>query len=456
MNSLIKFLVLFLTIQAFGQKPNFKIKYSEQLAVFVFLENLSDYYPENVFKSEFEKSKYNVEKYKKLISKFDELSIHYSFRFEDFPFGSKKNMQTVDVVKKNLIETDNINDFKIRTVGLIPVKTLTDLGECISEFTPIYNELIYNPNKEKFEKQLDEIKKYAIENLIENYFKTGLVFYNSSWDNSIPFEAAFYPLPNSKGFTASAFCNNFVSAIQTDLKSHKDLFSVMMHETYHIIYDEQSLEVKKEIDTYFKQNKSKCSNYAYQLMNEVLATVLGNGYVYEKLDGKIDVADWYNNKYINLMAKQIYPLAKEYISQNKPIDKNFIDQYIQIYEANFPNWINELDNIMTYRYVITENQKDFNIISKLLRYRSRTEYADEITESSIEKMQNTPLTKMVIISKDNKEKIKLIKNRFGELKNWKVNPDKEFAEKILLEDKSQLIIINQKKSDLETLIKLLK
>ncbi len=456
MNSLIKFLVLFLTIQAFGQKPNFKIKYSEQLAVFVFLENLSDYYPENVFKSEFEKSKYNVDKYKKLISKFDELSIHYSFRFEDFPFGSKKNMQTVDVLKKNLIETDNINDFKIRTVGLIPVETLMGLGECISEFTPIYNELIYNTNKEKFENQLDEIKKYAIENQIENYFKTGLVFYNSSWDNSIPFEAAFYPLPNSKGFTASAFCNNFVSAIQTDLKSHKDLFSVMMHETYHIIYDEQSLEVKKEIDTYFKENKSKCSNYAYQLMNEVLATVLGNGYVYEKLDGKIDEADWYNNKYINLMAKKIYPLAKEYISQNKPIDKNFIDQYIQLYESNFPNWINELDNIMTYRYVITENQKDFNTISKLFRYRSRTEYADEITENSIEKMQNTPLTKMVIISKDNKEKIKLIKNRFRELKNWNVNPDKEFAEKILLEDKSQLIIVNQKKSDLETLIKLLK
>ena len=62
----------------------------------------------------------------------------------------------------------------------------------------------------------------------------------------------------------------------------------MMHETYHIVYDEQSLEVKTEIDTYFKENKSKCSGYAYQLMNEVLATVLGNGYVYEKLNGKVD------------------------------------------------------------------------------------------------------------------------------------------------------------------------
>lgn len=455
-NIVIKYLFFFLTLQTFGQNASFKIKYSEQLAVFVFLENLSEYYPDNVFKTEFQKSKYNIEKYKNIISKFEQLSISYSFRFEDFPYGSKKTMQTHDILKKNLIETDNLNDFKIRSAGMIPNKTLSDLGECISEFTPIYNELIYNPNKEKFEKQLDEIQKYSNDHKIEDYFKTGLVFYNSSWDSSIPFEAAFYPLPNSKGFTASAFCNNFVSAIQTDLKSHKDLFSVMMHETYHIIYDQQSLEVKTEIDTYFKANELNCSNYAYQLLNEVLATVLGNGYVYEKLDGKLDAGEWYSNKYINLMAKKIYPLAKEYIDQKRPIDKNFIDQYIQIYETNFPDWINELDNIMTYRYVITENEKDFKTINKLFRYRSRTEYEDQITESSIEKMKQTPLTKMVIISKDSQEKIKLLKNKFKELKNWKANPDKEFADKILLEDKSQLIILNRKKSDLEALIKIIK
>ncbi|WP_238989934.1 hypothetical protein [Flavobacterium sharifuzzamanii] len=455
-NIVTKYLFLLLAVQAFGQNATFKIKYSEQLAVFVFLENLSDYYPDNTFKTEFQNSKYNIEKYKNIISKFDQLSISYSFRFEDFPYGSKKTMQTQDILKKNLIETDNLNDFKVRSMGMIPNKTLSDLGECISEFTPIYNELIYNPNREKFEKQLDEIKKYSEEHQIENYFKTGLVFYNSSWDNSIPFEAAFYPLPNSKGFTASAFCNNFVSAIQTDLKSHKDLFSVMMHETYHIVYDEESLEVKREIDTYFKENKSKCSNYAYQLLNEVLATVLGNGYVYEKLDGKVDAGEWYNNNYINLMAKQIYPLTKEYIEQKKPIDKNFIDQYIQLYETNFPDWISELSNIMTYRYVITENEKDFSTINKMFRYRSRTEYEDQITENSIEKMKQTPLTKMVIISKDSKEKIKMLKNKFNELKNWKANPDKEFADKIFLADKSQLIIVNQKKSDLQVLINSIK
>ena len=451
-NNILKIIFCFISTLSFAQKPTFEIKYSEQLAVFVFIQNLSENYPENVFKTEFEKSKYNIEKYKNSIAKFDKLAIDYSYEFAEYPNGSKIPMQTRDILKKNLIESENLRDFKIRTVGIITNKTLKDLTDLIVEFTPIYNELIYNPNKYKFEKQILDITKYSTENKIENYFETGLTFYNSSWDNSIPFKIAFYPLPNSQGFTAQAFYNNFISAIQTNLKDFKDLFSVMLHEIYHIIYNEQSLEVKTEIDKNFQESKLKSSNYAYQLLNEVLATSLGNGYVYEKLDGKIDSGEWYNRKYINLMAKQIYPLINEYISQRKPIDKNFIDSYITQYEKNYPNWINELDNIFTYRYVITENEKDFYIIDQKYSYRSSANYETEITKSGIEKMKKSPLTKLIIISQNNKEKLNLVKKEFKELNKWKFNSENEFSYKILLDDKSQLIVINQKKSTTEMLI----
>ncbi len=454
MKSLFLLPLLLLTVFAFGQKPTLKIKYSEQLGVFVFIQNLSENHPKNVFKTAFQKSKYNTEDYKNKIAKFDKLAIDYSYQFEEFPYGSKVPMQTRDILKKNLIETDNLNDFMLRSIGIVPIKTLNDLTAFISDFTPIYNELIYHPNREKFEKQVIEITAYANDHQIEEYFQTGLSFYHSSWDLSVPFQIAFYPLPDSDYFTAQAFCNNFVSAIQTNLKDYKDLFSVMMHEIFHIIYNEQSLEIKVEMDQAFKENKSKSSNYAYQLLNELLATTLGNGYVYEKLEGNLDQNDWYYHRYIDLMARKIYPLVKEYIIQKKSIDKNFIDSYIKLYETNFPNWINELDNIMTYRYVISENENDFNTINQLFRYRSSAEYETQITERSIEKMQKTPLTKIIIVSKNNIEKLKLIRTQFKELVNWKFNADQDFTYKILLADKSQLIIINIKKKDLKTLIAL--
>lgn len=445
--------IIFLLLTQFmwGQKIHFNIKYSEPLAVFVFMQNLSDNYPANTFKSEFKKSKYNNDTYKNLIAKFNNLAIDYSYQFEEFPYASKTPMQTRDILKKNLIESNNLNDFKLRSIGIVPNNVLNDLTTYIAEFTTVYNELIYQPNKDKFERQLYEIKDYANNHQLENYFETGLLFYNSSWDPSIPFEIAFYPFPDSDYFTAQAFYNNFISAIQTNLKDYKDLFSVMLHETYHIIYNEESLEVKVQIDEAFKKNPSKYSNYAYLLMNEVLATALGNGYVYETLNGKPDANDWYFHKYIHLMARKIYPLVKEYIIEKRSIDKNFVDQYILLYEINFPSWINEFANIMSYRYVISENTNDFTTIRRKFRYRSMEENETEISHSSIQKMKKTLLTKVIIVS-NNPQKLSLIKTEFTELKNWKYFSDKEFVQKIFLEDKSQLIIINQKKSTLDKLL----
>lgn len=111
---------------------------------------------------------------------------------------------------------------------------------------------------------------------------------------------------------------------------------------------------------------------------------------------------------------------------------------------------------MSYRYVLTENKEDINAIRKMYRYRSRTEEEYQITKSSIEKMKTTSLTKVIVISKNSAENIKLLKNEFPELKNWNPNANKEFANMILLHDKSQLIVLNQKTATIETLFKSMK
>ncbi len=440
----------------FGQKTVFNIKYSEQLAVFMFLENISDNYSENDFKIAFNKSNYNTDKFKKLISEFGKLSLDYSYTFSEFPYGTKMPGMTNELLKTNLIATNSLNEFKLHSVGIITNKALINLTNILAEFTPIYNEVIYNPNKVNFEKQVLEINNYCNSQNVSEFFETGLRFYNSNWDSNIPFEIAFYPLLNSKGFSAQAFNNNFICGIKPNLKDYKGLLSILFHETFHILYNEQSLQIKSEINSYFKENKSNCKTYAFLLLNEVLATDLGNGYVFEELDGNINKSDWYANKYINLMAKQIYPSVREYILQKKGIDKDFIENYIKTYEQNFPEWINELDNIMTYRYIISENTADFDVIGNAFPYCSASENDAEITEASIDKMKLTPLTKIIIVSKNNNSELKLVKKKFSELKNWKCDSEKEFEYKILLQDKTQLFVINQKKSTIETLIQKLK
>ncbi|MBT1696719.1 hypothetical protein KK083_07530 [Fulvivirgaceae bacterium PWU4] len=242
---------LFTTL-ASGQKPVFNVRYSELLTTYIFAKNLTAGYGDNPFKTEFKKSKYATEKYQRLISQLDTLGINYTYQFSEYPYGSKMRGMTESILKKNLIASDNLTDFKLRSVGLIPNSSLNQLTNILSAFMPVYNELIYLPNKSKFELQLAAISNFIVTENIPGYFETGINFYNTVWDSSIPFEIAFYPLPNSKGFTAEAFLNNSVSAIQTDLTDFNVLLSVMLHEIFHILYDEQSVKVKNEIDAYFQ------------------------------------------------------------------------------------------------------------------------------------------------------------------------------------------------------------
>jgi hypothetical protein len=355
-------------------------------------------------------------------------------------------MITETALQKHLIAATSLQDFKIRAMGLITNEDLTQLTDILAVFTPIYNELIYRPNQIKFEANLKALSDFVHTQSTALFFEQGLQFYQSVWDITIPFELVFYPLPTEEGFTAGAFYNYLVSAFPTDYDDQEDytvLLGVMMHESFHILFDEQPLQVKQNIEFYFRQNPSACSQYAYLLLNEVLATATGNGFVYEQISGKQEVADWYFFPYINQMAKKIYPTVQTYLKENKAIDKAFIDAYIRVYEQHFSQWLHEPAHVFTYRYILSANQKDFDTISQFFPYCSNMEAEENIEAGSLEKMKNTPITKIIIVSKDHEKQLTLIKNVFPELKTWKYDAKKEFTYTIFLNDKTHLNIFNQ-------------
>ena len=440
-----------------GHEPDFQVKFSEPLAVLNFLHNLSSNAPPtNPLRQLFNSSRFNQQKYQMLIAEFDSLTIDYTYEYTEYLGTGKQGGSTWLLLKKNLINSQTINDFKISSLGIIPNENLFKLSSILTEFTPIYQELIYQPNKEKFEKQLGDLKNLIASTNMTSYFNVGLKFYNSSWDDSIPLNFVFYPLPNSRGFTATVYSNYAESAIPTSLTDYNGLLSVMFHEIFHTLYDEESLALKKDIAQWIKSNPSKSAHYASGLLlNESLATALANGYVSGKLNGKLNEGNWYNRKYINLMAKKIYPLVTDYVEKQRPIDRAFIDNYIKIFDDNFSDWLLDLDHIMSGRYVLTDNSEDFKIINRKFPYLSMVEQKEGISESSIEKMAKTSSTKVVFISKDNKRKLELVTKAFTELKDWKPNAESDFTYSVLLKDKTYLIVINSvrktAKEQIETL-----
>lgn len=432
----------------------FQVKFSRPYAVTVFIRNLSAQRGPNPFKKLFTDSKFNNERYKSLLASFDSIYVNYEHSFRDYPPFTKQGAETGSILNQHLINAQSLQDFKMRSIGLIPVDDLNKWVAIIQEFTPVYESLIYEPNKITFEKQVKDIEALLVLKNIAGYFDQAKQFYNASWDNSIPFVFTFYPLPNSVGFTAANFNNIAVSAIPASLTNYNALLSVLLHELSHFLYDAQPLSFKKEMDAWFTANPSKFSRYAYRLLDESWATAVGNGYFSEKLSGRLNPGNWYNQKYISRMGKLMYPLIKEYIDNKKPIDKTLVDRYIKIYEDSIPNSITELDYILESRYAISDDPSHFAALDSIYPTHIEGEYYRDFSAESFGKLKRMPVTKVIIVSGDNKKKLRLIRENFPELKNWQPNAKKDFIELQLVADKTQLVVINLVENALEQQLKL--
>lgn len=441
------------TSSVFAQQPvEFKLSCSEPYAVYDFITKISDNYPDNELKSIFSNSKYNTEAFKKQIADFEQLPIDYTYAFTQYPSPLKTGLMSRDMLERNLAISQTIADFRNKSLGLIPNEYLSVFSETLENFLPIYRELVFEPNKTAFEVQKNNLQNYIKNNQFSNFFQTGLTFYNTNWDKSIPFELNLLLSLDKGNLGARAFINVAVCEAPLDLKDHVSFFSVAMHEIYHIVYDNQSLQMKENIQKWFNETKSPNSQYALLLMNEVLATALGNGYVIEQINKKADEGEWYANKYVSEMAKAIYPVLKKYIEDKKPMDEAFVKAYVNTYDNQFPQWNNELSHLFAYRYIVADTPSDWTYFRRNFRKYSNNRMGAPVSATEVEKTMAMPITKVVVISQNHEQKLNLLKDYFDVLKNKKLNPKAEFIEIFNLPDNTKLFIINRHKSTVEDMM----
>lgn len=449
-----KFYILLLLISwltCLAQKPQFKVQFSKTYAVYTFMERLSSQYPANGFKEAYEKSVFKNAELDALIEAFDTLDISQPYHHEGFPYGQKMPFMSVTMIRHNLVESTSPADFRNKMLGIVPNTQLNTIIKALEKFTPVYEQLIYQPNSAAFETQLRQLSNYIATKDIAAYFDTGLHFYDSQWDAATPFIINIFPTVGSNGFRATALVNNAISELPVTFNDYDVLFSVMLHEIFHMLYDEQSLQVKKNIEKWFNESESPGAQYAYLLLNEALATSLGNGYVYEQLTGATDTDDWYYTPYINKIAKKIYPVVKQYAIAKKPIDKKFVEAYIAAYDT-FPGWKNEVNHIFTYRAIVTDDENDLDYFAQHYRHASIQDYEIPLTSIALSKLKDKPVTRFIIISGDNQKKLKMITDAFPDLKKYKLKASKEFVQKHRMPDKTWLIVVNRKTGSLETLM----
>jgi hypothetical protein len=112
-------LVLLISISGHSQPVQFQTKFSEPFAVFQFVNSLSAGSLNNVYKKLYNGSRFARKEYNDLISQFDSLNLGYNFEFNDYPAGQKVGIDVSSFLKRNLILSESVQDFKLRSMGLV-------------------------------------------------------------------------------------------------------------------------------------------------------------------------------------------------------------------------------------------------------------------------------------------------------------------------------------------------
>lgn len=256
----------------------FEVKFSKQLAVFVFVQNLNlTARPNfNIYRSIFLKSEYNKPEYENLLALFKATSLNYGFTYSNYPH--KNEFDAIEFVKRNLIASSSLEDFRMRVLGFLPIADINNLIRVLQAFTPVYDKLIYDTAKPIIERQVQEIQHLLTQKKIDVYFDEAKKFYQSSWDASIPLQIVLYPLPQSQAFGATAYIDVAESAIPNSMKEYSAMITVLLHEASHILYGEQPPEIQSMMQEWLNKAPSRYTRFAAALLDEAWATAIANGY----------------------------------------------------------------------------------------------------------------------------------------------------------------------------------
>ncbi|MBF0363681.1 MAG: hypothetical protein HQK49_21865, partial [Oligoflexia bacterium] len=244
----------------------------------------------------------------------------------------------------------------------------------------------------------------------------------------------------------------------------------IFHEMAHRIYDSENIDFQKKFEIFFKQNTKASEESTSELLNgnllnEAMATALGNGIAYKQFTGNLDPSNWYNDFAINALGKAIYPKIENYLDQKKKIDEDFVDYVLVKYNEILPRELKKLQ-VLFKNILITADEKIIHsddiieILSSHVGYLNPTYSSPFDHPYSIEGFKTLPATRniLLVLSSSEFNRLKSINSIFPEIQNWEkiyfdLNKKTEWVFKGTADNKRIFYIFNV--SSKENMLKLL-
>lgn len=294
-----------------------------------------------------------VERFKKARARLDT-----GWAFSGFPAdrGVGQTLEKLLLVQSAFAA--DLEDFSRRAQGLMPAADLAAYVTALKGIEPIYDVLVWTPSLAKLQTLRDKLAEQAKGKDFSSLFARAAVFYRARWPESVPMTVALHPIPGARGESSAESLDGVQSmGLLIDRDAEGDELGILFHEVSHSLYEAQTMEFQQEWETYFRNTPSESSEPAYVLINEALATALGNGWAQEKL-GTPRTGTWYDDPSIDTFAHQLYPLVKTYVEGSRPLDKEFAQKAITVLERAIPGAARELDFRLKKTLLVVEGKMD--------------------------------------------------------------------------------------------------
>lgn len=365
--------------------------------------------------------------FQKILQPYSELNLYYSVNRDEYPIRRNISFVSEDLLWIAASNATSITDFSHRIIGYLPHKSQVTFIECLREAEPFYDDLVWNKQQDNIERIESQLGEYTAQ--IAQLYSKIASFYNTDWDQQIPFKVMLYPMPLKRGYSVAIPKGNTLicSFLPYSESDYKVRLGIIIHEMCHILYDEQAPDFQHQLESWFDESDSPYAKLAYNYFNEGLATVLGNGWAFEQIHGHIDSTEWYNDPYIAGFARTMLDDIKVYISEGKAIDQVFVQKAIKHFENRFPKAIYETAILMNSLLLFTDDE-DIDIgqfvgmLHNFFNIRSLN-CATPINSADSKEMQlQNYTTKLYVVDRNHKKSIKFINEQYpGSTINLDIN-----------------------------------
>lgn len=398
----------------------------------------------------YEASAYNTTDNRQILNRFKKLNLNIiTYKYPNYPKRHLTSTSIWDLFKIAASQAHSLTDLKQRTSGMYPADIQTAMFRVFNQMTPIFEKLLWEPLIKDARTKLKALEHYAQQSQIQEKFQKIARFYGSHWNSDLPFVINFLPLPASyrRGSSARFKGNMLTCDFPLAMKNQAIFLGIIVHELSHILYERQPIVLQKQIERWFLDNTLDNRQFAYQWINEALATACGNAWFFKQLTDSLEKGPWYGNRYIDRFAQSLFPEVSRYVTQGKSIDSAFVKYSIQLFSKAFPNALYEYNQWMNDVLVLHDlDQQQIPQLDDPLyeNFRvTKNHSLSPITDlQQIKKLTQSISTNLIVITKNHQQVLHSLQKQLEGLNKYDLKPAKNFLLTYIKKNKVPVIVVN--------------